>query len=123
MHTPAYRGNTLPPSCGTLILAGMLTCIFARGPAVGDSSFLMWLNVTVAEASKAADQHEALKRVIRELRAGLEARYDLAAVQVWTPGAGLERCPHVLISGSSPSSTSCCGLHCDGIPFSTSKCR
>ena len=38
--------------------------------------------MTVADAARAADQHEALKRIIRELRVSLEARYDLATVQV-----------------------------------------
>ena len=41
-----------------------------------------WLSETVAEAARTADQHEALKRLIRELRASVEARFRLAAVQV-----------------------------------------
>lgn len=40
----------------------------------------------MAEAARAAEQHESLKRVIWELRAALEERHQLAAVQVLTAG-------------------------------------
>ena len=50
--------------------------------AASDTNFLEWLSSTVAEAARAAEQHESLKRVIRELRAALEERHQLAAVQV-----------------------------------------
>ena len=41
-----------------------------------------WLRETVAAAVSTADQHDAMKRVIRELRMGLEARFGLASIQV-----------------------------------------
>ena len=85
-----YPPSSPPSPCAPLDLAGTLTCALTPGPTVGDTNFLEWLNATVADAARAADQHEALKRVIRELRAGLEARYDLAAVQVRTQGPWLE---------------------------------
>ena len=50
--------------------------------AEGDTNFLQWLSETVAEAARTADQHEALKRAIRELRVSVEARFGLASVQV-----------------------------------------
>ncbi len=56
---------------------------------MSDANFLEWLRETVAEAARTADQHEALKRLIRELRVSVEARFGLAAVQV---GSCL-RCP------------------------------
>lgn len=76
--------NSTEPNHKTLIahLAHVLTRVDGRVTAADDTSFLEWLNVTVADAARAADQHEALKRIIRELRVSLEARYDLAAVQV-----------------------------------------
>ena len=49
---------------------------------MSDANFLEWLRETVAEAARTADQHEALKRLIRELRVSVEARFGLAAVQV-----------------------------------------
>ena len=54
---------------------------------MNDTNFLHWLSETVAEAALTADQHEALKRAIRELRVSVEARFGLASVQVrdWTP--------------------------------------
>ena len=46
-----------------------------------DTNFLEWMNTTVAEAARAADAHEALKRVIRERRAAVKTRYGLASIQ------------------------------------------
>ena len=52
-------------------------------PAVEDHrNFLQWLSTTVQEAVQTADEHERLKGVIRELKAGIEDRFALAAVQV-----------------------------------------
>ena len=45
-------------------------------------NFLQWLSTTVQEAVQTADEHERLKGVIRELKAGIEDRFSLAAVQV-----------------------------------------
>ena len=45
-------------------------------------NFLQWLSTTVQEAVQTADEHERLKGVIRELKAGIEDRFALAAVQV-----------------------------------------
>ncbi|KAK9817188.1 hypothetical protein WJX72_010816 [[Myrmecia] bisecta] len=45
-------------------------------------SFLHWLSETVAEAVRTADQHELLKKDIRGLRASIEDRFTLAAIQV-----------------------------------------
>ena len=45
-------------------------------------NFLQWLSTTVHEAVQTADEHERLKGVIRELKAGIEDRFALAAVQV-----------------------------------------
>ena len=44
-------------------------------------NFLQWLSTTVQEAVQTADEHERLKGVIRELKAGIEDRFALAAVQ------------------------------------------
>ena len=61
--------------------AGSLTVCFPL--AVEDHrNFLQWLSTTVQEAVQTADEHERLKGVIRELKAGIEDRFALAAVQV-----------------------------------------
>ena len=44
--------------------------------------FLAWLSATVRDALRASEQHETLKRVVRELRASVEDRFALAAIQV-----------------------------------------
>ncbi|BDA42157.1 hypothetical protein COCOBI_03-0420 [Coccomyxa sp. Obi] len=46
------------------------------------TDFLEWLSYTVKEALRATHQHESMKRVIRELRASLEDKFCLAAIQV-----------------------------------------
>lgn len=46
------------------------------------TDFLEWLSYTVKEALRATEQHESMKRVIRELRASLEDKFGLAAIQV-----------------------------------------
>ncbi|KAK9901712.1 hypothetical protein WJX75_009812 [Coccomyxa subellipsoidea] len=46
------------------------------------TDFLEWLSFTVREALRASEQHESMKRVIRELRASLEDKFGLAAIQV-----------------------------------------
>lgn len=52
-------------------------------PAGADSqNFLEWLKETVNEAILAAEQHEQLKRSIRELRASIEDRFLLSAIHV-----------------------------------------
>lgn len=45
-------------------------------------NFLEWLKETVNEAIVAAEQHEQLKRSIRELRASIEDRFLLSAIHV-----------------------------------------
>lgn len=61
----------------------------ADGPfPVAESSntdFLDWLRSTLAEALKASAQHESLKKVVRELRASIEGKFYLAAVQASFP--------------------------------------
>ncbi len=47
-----------------------------------DRDFLQWLNETVAEAVLAAEQHESMKKVLREVRASVEGRFKLNTVQV-----------------------------------------
>ena len=44
--------------------------------------FLAWLSATVRDALRASEQHEALKRAVRELRASVEDKFALAAIQV-----------------------------------------
>ena len=46
------------------------------------TNFLEWLSALVEEALRASQQHDTLKRVVRELRASLEDRFALAAIQV-----------------------------------------
>lgn len=46
------------------------------------TDFLEWLSYTVKEALRATEQHESMKKVIRELRASLEDKFGLAAIQV-----------------------------------------
>ena len=41
-----------------------------------------WLREAVGDAVRAAEAHDGLKRMIREVRAELETRYGLAAIQV-----------------------------------------
>ena len=64
------------------VRAGTLPHLSRPVRAAGDTNFLEWLSETVAEAARTADQHEALKRAIRELRVSVEARFGLASVQV-----------------------------------------
>lgn len=52
------------------------------GTGQDSTDFLEWLSFTVNEALRAAEQHESLKRVIREMRASLEDKFSLAAIQV-----------------------------------------
>jgi Domain of unknown function (DUF4460) len=49
---------------------------------VADTNFLEWLRDTVFEAVKIAEQHESLKLRIRESRANIEFKYQLASLQV-----------------------------------------
>ena len=74
---PGPHSHTLPsPPLPSLLL---------RPAAAGDSDrrdLAAWLRETVAAAVSTADQHDAMKRVIRELRMGLEARFGLASIQV-----------------------------------------
>lgn len=49
---------------------------------VADTNFLEWLRDTVYEAVKIAERHESLKLRIREARANIEHRYQLASLQV-----------------------------------------
>jgi hypothetical protein len=39
----------------------------------------------VREALRAAEQHESLKKVVRELRASVEDKFGLAAIQAGIP--------------------------------------
>lgn len=65
-------------------------CLSCRPPAclpsgrddVADTNFLEWLRDTVYEAVKIAERHESLKLRIREARANIEHRYQLASLQV-----------------------------------------
>jgi hypothetical protein len=45
------------------------------------TDFLQWLSSLVAEALRASQQHDSLKRAVRELRASLEDKFALAAIQ------------------------------------------
>ena len=51
-----------------------------------DRDMVEWLRDTVAEAVRTADQHDSLKRVIRDMRLALEQRYGLAGIQVGAAG-------------------------------------
>ena len=52
-------------------------------PAGQDATdFLQWLSSLVAEALRASQQHDSLKRAVRELRTSLEDKFALAAIQV-----------------------------------------
>ena len=46
----------------------------------------------MGEAVRTADQHDSMKRVIREMRMGIESRFRLSAIQVqqgeWGEGEG-----------------------------------
>lgn len=53
-----------------------------RRPGADSRNFLEWLKETVNEAIVAAEQHEQLKRSIRELRASIEDRFLLSAIHV-----------------------------------------
>lgn len=55
---------------------------------VADTNFLEWLRDTVYEAVKIAERHESLKLRIREARANIEHRYQLASLQVRPRGVG-----------------------------------
>ena len=50
-----------------------------------NTDFLDWLRSTLAEALKASAQHESLRKVVRELRASIEGKFYLAAVQASIP--------------------------------------
>lgn len=54
-------------------------------PAADDRDLAAWLRETVDEAVRTADQHDSLKRMIRELRVSVQDRFRLAAVQVRAP--------------------------------------
>lgn len=58
------------------------------------TDFLEWLSFTVREALRASEQHESMKRVIRELRASLEDKFGLAAIQVCTHSLTQRFQPH-----------------------------
>ena len=53
-----------------------------RRDAPDDRNLAAWLHQVVEDAVRAADAHDALKRLIRQLRTGLEARFGLTAVAV-----------------------------------------
>ena len=62
-----------------------------RHCAEGDANFLEFMNPRRWQRRlRTADQHEALKRVIRELRVSIEDRFGLASVQVRTQATGFE---------------------------------
>ncbi|KAL4436733.1 hypothetical protein ABPG75_003872 [Micractinium tetrahymenae] len=52
------------------------------GQGKDDRDLAAWLRKTVGEAVRTADQHDSLKRVIREMRLSLEQRFKLAGIQV-----------------------------------------
>lgn len=52
------------------------------GQGADDRDLAAWLRETVAEAVRTADQHDSLKRVIRDMRLALESRFKLGAIQV-----------------------------------------
>ncbi|KAL4858162.1 hypothetical protein ACK3TF_001655 [Chlorella vulgaris] len=52
------------------------------GRTADDRDLAAWLRETVDEAVRTADQHDSLKRMIRELRVSVQDRFRLAAVQV-----------------------------------------
>ncbi|PSC70243.1 hypothetical protein C2E20_6326 [Micractinium conductrix] len=54
----------------------------ACGQGKDDRDLAAWLRETVYEAVRTADQHDSLKRVIREMRMGMEARFKLSGIQV-----------------------------------------
>lgn len=47
-----------------------------------DTNFLDWLRETVADAVATADEHEYLKKIVREMKAAAEFNHGLAAVRV-----------------------------------------
>ncbi|GAB4823551.1 hypothetical protein N2152v2_010597 [Parachlorella kessleri] len=61
------------------LAAGVGSCSLG---GVNDRDFLQWLNETVAEAVVAAEQHESMKKVLRDVRAAVESRYRLNTVQL-----------------------------------------
>ncbi|PRW34089.1 hypothetical protein C2E21_7404 [Chlorella sorokiniana] len=52
------------------------------GQGADDRDLAAWLRETVAEAVRTADQHDSLKRVIRDMRLAMEGRFKLGAIQV-----------------------------------------
>lgn len=69
--------------CSRLKLSGWVhVCCAAGRDDVADTNFLEWLRDTVYEAVKIAERHESLKLRIREARANIEHRYQLASLQV-----------------------------------------
>lgn len=92
------------PLCGALPLARCApTAVNARPPAclpppswppgADDRDMVEWLRDTVADAVRTADQHDSLKRVIRDMRMALETRHQLASIQVggWRGGCSAVR--------------------------------
>ena len=101
--TPAPAAAGLPAACAALLArsahrASLLIICLARAfscpaPAGADDRDLAaWLRETVGEAVRTADQHDSMKRVIREMRMGIESRFRLSAIQVcggkWRRGQG-----------------------------------
>jgi len=85
------RIDALLPSTGSLgplfYAFGLITEEELKAGAAGredvaDTNFLEWLRDTVFEAVKIAEQHESLKLRIRESRANIENKYQLASLQV-----------------------------------------
>ena len=80
----------LDGSLGNLYLAfGLITAekcdeMYANQTQLGknDKKFLEWLRDTVADAVATADEHENLKKLVREMKAGTEFKHNLAAVRV-----------------------------------------
>jgi hypothetical protein len=52
------------------------------GAAAAGTNLLQWLDETVQDAVATADEHEARKRLVRELKAAVEYRSGLGAVRV-----------------------------------------
>ena len=52
------------------------------GVSADSTNLLQWLDETVQDAVATADEHEARKKLVRELKATIEFRYKLGAVRV-----------------------------------------
>jgi hypothetical protein len=52
------------------------------GVSADDTNLLQWLNETVQDAVATADEHEQRKKLVRELKATIEFKFNLNAVRV-----------------------------------------